>query len=324
LEVIAVEDADKKLLELVHQSGFPFQIGVRKEIERTAGEHGWSVSAEEYHWIHPTSGKSGFIDLIAEHSQLYYSLVLECKRVRAKDRSAKGPSWIFLTPRDYTTSENRLSGYKADKIRDDVAERKLNHDKAYWTDTEKFSPGTIESAYCVFETQDEKSPMLERIADTLLPSVEAAATDWFSHSWVSNGESRVFIPVIVTNATLYTCSFDAGDISMVDGNLPDGEFQGAVHPLPQGAGPRERRVGRPPFQGRQSSAAANHADHQRRRAFGHAQATHSSVSRGFGRQEGRRPVRLSRLQAPATRRMSLISRKRWRGSVGEGTKPKCS
>jgi hypothetical protein len=225
LEVIAVEDADKKLLELIHQSGFPFQIGVRKGIERTADEHGWCVSAEEYHWTHPTSGKCGFIDLIAEHSQLYYSLVLECKRVREKDRSVKGPSWIFLTPRDYTAPQPRLSGFKADKIRDDLAERKQIHDKAYWTDAVEFYPPAVEPAYCVFQTQDEKSPMLERIADTLLPSVEAAAADWFTHSSVSNGESRVIIPVIVTNATLYTCSFDAGDISMADGNLPAGEFQ---------------------------------------------------------------------------------------------------
>ncbi|MGC8640474.1 MAG: hypothetical protein ACP5XB_11420 [Isosphaeraceae bacterium] len=177
----------------------------------------------------------------------------------------------------------------------------------------------------MFETQDEKSPMLERSADTLLPSVEAAATDWFSHSWVSNGESRVFIPVIVTNATLYTCSFDAGDISMADGNLPAGAFQAVpfirfrkgLARVNAGSGVRHFRD----------------ANRQQRRTMLIINAVELSatlkqltrqVSRGFGRQEGRRPVRLSRLQAPATRRISLISRKRWSGSVGEGTKPKCS
>ena len=112
-----------------------------------------------------------------------------------------------------------------DKRRDDLAERKLNHDKACWNDDVEFWPATIEAAYCIFELQDEKSPMLEKIADSLLPSVEAAGTDWLSHTWAGNGESSVFIPVIVTNATLYTLTFDASCVSMVDGTLPSGEFQ---------------------------------------------------------------------------------------------------
>src|SRR4051812_18595767 len=58
-----------KLLKSLHQSGFPVQIGVRKEIERAANEHDWEVTAEEYHWAHRANGKSGFIDLIVEHER---------------------------------------------------------------------------------------------------------------------------------------------------------------------------------------------------------------------------------------------------------------
>jgi hypothetical protein len=220
-----MEVADERLLKQIHQSGFPFQIGVRREIERTAEEHAWVVAAEEYHWTHQASGKSGFIDLIVDNKQYYYSLIIECKRVRSKDQNGKGPSWIFLTPRDDSTPHNRLSGFKANKLRDDEADPKLNHDKTFWTDDVEFQPSTVEAAYCVFESQDEKSPMLERIADSLLPSVEAAGSDWLTHRSAVNGESRVFLPVIVTNATLYTCTFDASVINMTDGNLPTGEFQ---------------------------------------------------------------------------------------------------
>jgi hypothetical protein len=95
----------------------------------------------------------------------------------------------------------------------------------FWTDEIAFHPPSVEAAYCVFETQDEKSPMLERIADSLLPSVEAAGADWLTHGWTGNMESRVFIPVVVTNATLYTCTFDAGRVSMTNGNVDTGEFQ---------------------------------------------------------------------------------------------------
>ena len=42
-----------------------------------------------------------------------------------------------------------------------------------WADAIAFNPPAPESSYCLFETQDEKNPTIERIADTLLPSVEA-------------------------------------------------------------------------------------------------------------------------------------------------------
>lgn len=220
-----METAEERLLKLLHHSGFPFQIGVRKEIERTASEHGWRVSAEEHHWIHPVSGKSGFIDLIVEHQQCWLSLVIECKRMRARDQHEKGPGWIFLTPEGYTTTHTRLSGYRADKIRDDLAERKVNHDRLSWTDDVDFQPSTTEASYCVFESQDEKNPMLERIADSLLPSVESVGSNWLAHSNAANRESRIFVPVIVTNAVLYTCVFDPALINMADGILPAGKFQ---------------------------------------------------------------------------------------------------
>ncbi len=65
---IAVDEAlSKELLKTANQSGFPFQIGVRNKIERTISEHGWDIVAEEYPWTHLIGGKSGFIDLLAEH-----------------------------------------------------------------------------------------------------------------------------------------------------------------------------------------------------------------------------------------------------------------
>jgi hypothetical protein len=231
------DDIDKKLLEVIHQSGFPFQIGVRKEIERTFSEHGWTIPAEEHHWTHPTNGKSGFIDLIAEHANYFFTLVIECKRVKAteckrvkKDANSKdktpplGPSWIFLTARDYADTQHRLSGFLTNRYRD--PERSDASGDAYgWADVIDFDPPTLESPYCHFDGQDEKNPSIDRIADTLLPSVEAAASERLTHTDGYNGENRVFVPVIVTNATLYTCSFDAADVSMTDGNLSKSDFQ---------------------------------------------------------------------------------------------------
>jgi hypothetical protein len=67
-----------------------------------------------------------------------------------------------------------------------------------WVDEVLFSPPGLESAYCIFETQDEKNPTIERIADTLLPSIEAVGREWATFAGVSVGDGRVFTPVIVT------------------------------------------------------------------------------------------------------------------------------
>lgn len=220
--------ASRDLLRIANQSGFPFQIGVRREIERTQADHGWKITAEEHPWSHQ-GGRSGFIDLIAEHDPYFFSLILECKRVRAKDpRSGQGPSWVFLTPREYAASRLRLSGFMAYKLDDgkplDPAESP-KQDRCGWADAVDFQPETPEASYCLFESQDEKNPALERIADTLLPSVEAVGRQWFSFGDVYSGERRVFLPVIVTNATLFTCTFDASTITLGDGCLPQGDFQ---------------------------------------------------------------------------------------------------
>ena len=173
--------------------------------------------------------KSGFIDLIAEHEALVFSLVIECKRVRPKDRnSAHGASWVFLTPREYTAPQTRLSAFVTQKLHSSVQDgpsRETPLNKWGWADTIEFEPQSMESSYCLFQSQDEKNPSIERIADTLLPSIEAAGMQWLTFRDVSANDSRLFLPVIVTNATLYTCTFDADRVSMVDGGLPDGDCQ---------------------------------------------------------------------------------------------------
>jgi hypothetical protein len=54
---------------------------------------------------------------------------------------------------------------------------------------------------------------------------QAVGKQWFTFRHVSIGTRRLFLPVIVTNATLYTCTFDAEKVSMADGGLSHGDFQ---------------------------------------------------------------------------------------------------
>lgn len=202
----------EELMDLVNGSGFPFQIGVRREIERTAANHGWFVDMEEFHWRHPVTGSTGFIDLVISHSQSIFTILVECKRVK------EGGNWLFLTPRDYSGEKRRISALCTCKEAEDT--------KAFigWCDFD-FVPVTPEAAYCVFRGQDEKKPMLERIADDLMPAVEAIGYEEMtskSSRRLLNGEWRLFLPLIVTNATLYTGTFDADRVSMANGRLSEG------------------------------------------------------------------------------------------------------
>jgi len=81
--------------------------------------------------------------------------------------------------------------------------------------------------------QDERNPMLERIADGLLPAVEAVGLEYLalksrSRGW---GENRLFLPVIVTNAELWTATCDPSDVSMRSGELDAGKCNFASVPF---------------------------------------------------------------------------------------------
>jgi hypothetical protein len=194
-------DADR--LKIVNSSGFPFQIGVRREIERTVGTHGWKIAAEEHRWVHPETQESGFIDLVARHQDYVFLLAIECKRDREK-------SWIFLTPTGGNDAETRLSALWLLPASEDAG--------ACGWETFPFEPRSPEAAYCVIPKQDERNPMIERYAADLLPAVEALGREVLTmRDYKTAGTSYVILPVIVTNAPLLRCCFDAGQVSMADG-----------------------------------------------------------------------------------------------------------
>jgi hypothetical protein len=206
-----MNDQDE-LLKLTNTSGFVFQIGVRHEIERTFQNHGWTVAVEEHHWRHPETGQSGFIDLVVRNiPRVIVRIVIECKR-------ATDQKWIFLVPEDefepVATSSVFLS-----------ARAQENQDVWAWL-TDDIEPRSVEAGFCIVRGQgDKNSPMLERVADILLPSVEAVAIEEMSlepHSPI--GTNALYLPVIVTNARLYSCLFDPADVGMDSGKLSGAKF----------------------------------------------------------------------------------------------------
>ena len=81
-EVYSMEAIDKRLLDTVNSSGFPFQVGLRYEIERTLSDHEWKVDLGEHRWSHGELRESGYIDLVISHSRYIFTILIECKRMR--------------------------------------------------------------------------------------------------------------------------------------------------------------------------------------------------------------------------------------------------
>lgn len=207
------------LIKALDGSGFPFQIGVRKEIEATLASHGWEVDAEEHHWRHPGTGGSGFADLVISHRNYCQSAVLECKRVK------EGGRWLFLSPRDYKSETHRISAFCVQEMAAQA------QPPSAWYGF-NFNPVSPESSYCVFAGQDEKSPLLERIADDLLSSVEAIGLEYIRVDGISRAiNARIFLPIIVTNVDLYTGVFDASRVNMSTGRLEPGDCEFQKVPL---------------------------------------------------------------------------------------------
>lgn len=205
-------DSNKdSLLRLANASGFLFQLKVEREIRRLASHHdtNWIVVASEHRWIDPLQEAEKYIDIVCQsHAG---RMVIECKRVRQGD-------WVFL-----------VGDGKTNMLRSRLLWTYLAKEKgpfARW-DEFKLSYATPESAFCVVRGQGEsQQSMLERIAGPLLRSTEVLADQELEFGLDRPyGPAWIYIPAIVTNATLHMCRFNPEDIDLRSGELPDAEFE---------------------------------------------------------------------------------------------------
>jgi hypothetical protein len=204
------DNLEARLLGLINDSGFPFQLAVKREIERSSSRHGWKVVASEHQWTHERTPNTGFVDLVIRHDR--YEIVrvtLECKRVK------QGSNWVFLTPTDSNKSQERVSLFWVGNCEDWP-------NRTGWIDL-PFEPATPEAAFCTIHGQDERQrQMLERLADDILPATEAVCLEEFRHVVTWGGPfpaTRLCLPAIVTNAKLYTATFDPGNVNLDSGRL---------------------------------------------------------------------------------------------------------
>ena len=207
----SVPDAVRASLQ---NSGFPFQTAVTHAVAAKARE-GWAVYASEFPW-QSLDGETRFLDLVAALNASFY-LAIECKRTRKE-------IFTFLRPVGLsdTGPVERFRCLHAEQVQDST--KRLEVFCEEWA----LHPRSTESEFCVVSTSDsgKDQRLLERDAGLLVNAADALA-DTLRGRFVPDMDapaivSQLVLPVIVTNAPLYSARYRPTDISLESGQFHGG------------------------------------------------------------------------------------------------------
>lgn len=202
----------ESVLAALQSSGFPFQTAVAHVISMA----GWSVCESEYPW-QTSGGDSQFLDLVATNGTLF--LTIECKKTRKEILTFLRPLGHPHTGTTGVVKEFRC--LRASQIQDST--RRLEIYCEEWA----VEPESTRSEFCVVSTSQSgrDQRLLERDAGLVV-----RATDAFAHGRrkrfrpdrdPSPDAACLFLPVIVTNAPLYTVRFKPTDVSLESGEFSE-------------------------------------------------------------------------------------------------------
>lgn len=196
------------VLTALQGSEFPFQTAVAQVIRAAAG---WSVYSSEYPW-RTSSGDHQFLDLVARKGNLF--LTIECKKTRREILT-------FLRPLGHlhTGCLEEFRCLRTEQLRDSTGRLELFCEE--WA----LLPPSTGSEFCVVSTSDSgrDQGLLERDAGLVV-----RATDAFAHEFPerfrpdvdgSRSTTRLFVPMIVTNAPIYTARYRPSEVSLETGEF---------------------------------------------------------------------------------------------------------
>lgn len=201
-----------QLEKLLNSSGFLFQLAIENFVS-SSDNHEWRVISREHPWKHNEMESEGFIDLILSAGHDMFFMVCECKRTKQGE-------WVFIV-------ENEKKGNVKPIRCLWIAGTSKGHSFSGWDDV-NFKPPSPESSFCVIRGSGEGSqPLLERLAGNLLLSIDCLADE--DIGIIKKGKHNIYkgmyLPVIITNATLYICELDINNISITDGTVFNQEFK---------------------------------------------------------------------------------------------------
>lgn len=214
-------DAEEKVPSAVvgtalRASGFPFQTAVAHAVRATSG---WSVDASEYPW-QDRAGTDHFLDLIITNGKFF--LTVECKKTTKEVLT-------FLRPlgHSHTGELADCRCLHAVQIQDSTKRVEIYFEEwALW-------PQSFQSEFCVVSTSQSgrDQRLLERDASLLIRATEAFAHNYRERFQPQHNAALhpalLFVPVIVTNASLYAARYKPSEIPLDTGEfaVPPNEIQ---------------------------------------------------------------------------------------------------
>jgi hypothetical protein len=187
----------------LNSSGFPFQTAVAHVVRAVPG---WSVSASEYVW-QTRDGETHFLDLVVTNGTMY--LTIECKKTSKR-------SFTFLRPLGAHKSglTAQVRSLRAVNVND--SGRRVEIRCEDW----QLYPRSHTSEFCVVTNADPSVRLLERDAAELVQATDAFALS-LKEPRREMGDSALIVPIIVTNAPLYTARYDPRLISLSSGDFAE-------------------------------------------------------------------------------------------------------
>jgi hypothetical protein len=198
-------------LRTLNDSGFPLQVAVQHEIERTKTTHGWTVRYAEHAWESPSEGRSGFIDIVLLNQHGTGYLAVECKRPRDSE-------WVFLHSRGRADKRAHAQVWLSHFRRGSM--------KWFGWAQVAADPTCSEAQFCAVRGQSsaERVTLIEKTAAELVLATERLAHEHKDYRQPDHPNIKLFSCLLVTTATLKVARFDPAAISLVDGTLEHAEF----------------------------------------------------------------------------------------------------
>lgn len=193
-------------LAAVTASGYPFQTAIAALVTRVGS---WQLTGQELPW-RDHYGDDRFLDLAACSQHL--RIAIECKKTTKE-------TYTFLLPKGFAEIRHgRVLCLQALNVEDST--RRIIIENREWL----IAPGSPESAFCVVSTSDSGKDrrLLERDAQDLIRATDALALRNVAPNiptWTVPNP-MLFIPILVTNALLFTASYDPHDIPLETGFPP--------------------------------------------------------------------------------------------------------
>lgn len=192
--------------EALRASGFPFQIAVADLVRRAPG---WRVVDEEWPW-QEAAGQDRFLDLVAEKGRITVSI--EAKKTE-KDL------YTFIS--DFSRQVETQWWRGLVFVKEETSPRSWYLDNCTWT----ADPRSAAGSFCVVSPgKGGEERMLERPVQLLLRGTSAYAARYFRRFQPRVQDTpRAFVPVLVTNASLFVTEFDRESVPLDTGKLLPGE-----------------------------------------------------------------------------------------------------